>query len=77
VVEISTRKYSLVGKKMQIPTSGENKVTTFLPVTFHHVAALVQPSLFYNLQRNLQTQASGGYLCRKNVTSILHESPRI
>ena len=44
-----------VWEKMQISASGKNEIATLLPVTLHHVAALVQPSLFNNLRESVKS----------------------
>ena len=40
-----------VGEEMKVATSSENKVAPFLPITFHHVASLVEPRLLHDLLR--------------------------
>ena len=61
---------------MQITASGENEIATFLPVTLHHVAALVEPSLLDHLRRKVNGALKGGEQGGKaGATSDLHDSP--
>ena len=65
-----------VWEKVQITASSESEIATFLPVTLHHVAALVEPSLLDHLRRKVNGALKGGEQSGKaGATSDLHDSP--
>ena len=66
-----------VGKEMEISATGKNEVATFLPVTFHHVTAFVEPSLLHDLNSDgVRRENADKREWGTKIASVLHDSPK-